>query len=874
MKIPRSTTAAACWLAALLFLPLAAASLRAQMTNPASGTLNPASANTLSWVGTATGGAAADEGTAVDGVTRDYFMLTVAPGDYTNKVIPIRITWPVGAVDYDLVIHKDTVDGPIVTNSGNGAPSTEEAAIINPNNDGTGVFFINVVYFAAPPGVVEASRYTGTARVQTASDVRQATYVKGGITFSPNTPCLAPTSGQAGEPSSRCDFLGNYYIAGIRGVPAGIDLWYFDLRPGSPTYDPLMRNPLYRGQPDAPTANLQMGSVGLEGGGLGGGDVDLAVGFGNYTGPDATGTPTPALAFTSLLAANLPSARSLNLGATFTQNPAGNAAGGVPVNDRQWMEFAGPNTVFLLYRNFGAGVGFVSRSTDGGLTYTGGSTVVGTIPQTGTIDVDQFDGTVYVSGNDGTVRVGLAPDTDVPPDGQPNVGALPLTFTTSQAAPAGGGVDNIFFVTKVADDKRVGNVATGALNGPGTLYSCWSDGRNIFLTHSNDKGGSWATPVRVNDGRETNVCLLPWMETGPVPGSVVVAWFGTPNEANNDNSQWRVFVAQSFNANTNLPTFRQVQASDHIIHASNISLSGLAVGGETPNRNLIDYFQVVFDPLGAAIIGYTDDHNDLQGHTFVARQITGPSINGTGNVLTPVEGSGLAAAIAANKAGTLPGTDAPLLQYPGPNGEQVLDFAQDQDTGLLAVTPTNGPSDIVSIRYTFQDSNAGPQISATLKVSDLSVVPPNAQWRMMFAANSPESTLNASGQYTNGASDDGAQFYLQAVTGANPNQRTYTYGRVQRNFDGSLTYRQVGTARRGFINQANNTIVVTVTSQQLNSAALPMDANGPALAAPNPPVAFGSVLTGLRGTAFSGSGGVTFSDATRGGTQFSITNPF
>ena len=95
-----------------------------------------------------------------------------------------------------------------------------------------------------------------------------------------------------------------------------------------------------------------------------------------------------------------------------------------------------------------------------------------------------------------------------------------------------------------------------------------------------------------------------------------------------DDARWRVYFAQSFNADAPAPTFRIAQASDHSIHASNISLKGLSLTGESPNRNLIDYFQVNFDPQGAAVIGYTDDHNDFDGNTDVARQISGPSIKG------------------------------------------------------------------------------------------------------------------------------------------------------------------------------------------------------------------------------------------------------
>ena len=73
------------------------------------------------------------------------------------------------------------------------------------------------------------------------------------MTFSSNTPIKSPTTTRDGEPSSRVDAQGNYYIMPIRGVPGGVDLWYFDLRPTSTTFDPNMRAPVYRGQPDSPS---------------------------------------------------------------------------------------------------------------------------------------------------------------------------------------------------------------------------------------------------------------------------------------------------------------------------------------------------------------------------------------------------------------------------------------------------------------------------------------------------------------------------------------------------------------------------------------------------------------------------------------------
>src|SRR5205085_11183616 len=105
---------------------------------------------------------------------------------------------------------------------------------------------------------------------------------------------------------------------------------------------------------------------------------------------------------------------------------------------------------------------------------------------------------------------------------------------------------------------------------------------------------------------------------------------------------------------------------------------------------------------------------------------------------------------------------------PGPNGEQVTDFAQDQDSGLLATTPSNNPIDIISIKYASQTLAQGPVITATMTVSDLTVPPPNCTCRMFFAANAPEPGIIAiSGNaYSKGLSDRGDPFYVHAATNA------------------------------------------------------------------------------------------------------------
>ena len=782
--------------------------------DPAAGTLDPTIGTKVTWTGTGTGPASEGEATCVDGVNCDVFTLTVTgqPSDYVGKAIKVDLDWAQGANDFDLVIRKDSVDGPVVGSSGNGAPSSEESTGINPAATGTGVYIVRVVYFAFP---VPVDQYKGTAETVSRPAERPASYLKGGgIQFSPNVTVKAPNTVRDGEPSSRTDFQGNYYIGGIRGVPAGVDLWNIDLNPNSPQYDPLLRNPIYRGQPDSFT-NKDTTQVGADGGG----DIDLAVSFSL-----PAGQMFPTVAFSSLVAANISVGKSIDRGKTFQLNPLGNLTGGPPIDDREWQEFFGANTVFLLYRTIAPVIAFVHRSTDGGFTY-GPGVLVGPSSQVGGIDVNQNDGTVYCFFIDGRVAVGI-PSTP---------GGEPTSYTFHQAASDPFGLRNIFVTGKVAED--------GTPNG--TVYVTYSNGFDVYLVHSTDRGVTWSLPVRVSDV-PGGANVFPWLETGKTPGSVVLTWYGTPNQPfNNDNANWKVYFAQSFNANSANPTFTQVEASDHFIHGSNISTGGLT---GTANRNLIDYFQISVDPQGAAVIGYTDDHNDLDGASFVTRQISGPGLNG-GEISLPNPLPVLTPPTGKNEA------PPPV---PGPDGEQVTDFRQDSRGGGPSDIDVDNALDILSIKYGTSEVEGKTIVSATMKVSLLTALPPNALYRMTFAANAPDSVLSHTGDYTYGLSDRGDQFFMSVTTTA-ANVPTYRYGTAVRESNGAITYTNKGIADSGSFDPAAGTITVNVDLAKFNELLT---------AAGKPVLGPGSPLVGLRGT--SSGGGIT--DNTRGGTMFTIGN--
>jgi len=721
------------------------------------------------------------------------------------------------------------------------------------------------VGYAVTPAVANTDWYKGSAVVQAnTAPARTATYVAGDMKFSPNVTVKAPVSVADSEPSSRTDRRGNFYIGGIRGVPAGVDLWTTDVMA-----DPLMLGYHWQGQPDSFLSTFNSITLGADGGG----DIDIAVGL------PADGS-LPILAYSSPVAANISTGTTANPNKTtgttgsradadakptYLLNPVGNSAGGANVDDRQWMEFFGKDSVYLLYRTISVpATGYIQRSDSAagqpaGFAYQP-ATPLGPTSQTGSIAVDQNDGTVYASFNDGAVFVGLPPRNPAtgavildPATGTP---AAPIKYNTYQAATDPNGVAHIFFPIKVAAD--------------GTAYVAYSNEHNIYLESSTDKGQTWSAPVQVNAPGVSATNAFPWLETGP-SGVVGVVWFGTTDPNNDDAANWRVYYAQTFNAKAAGPAFAQVEAGDHVIHASNIS-----EGGTTgmANRNLLDYFQLSYAPDGSAVIGYTDDHNDFNGHCYVTHQIGGASIVGT--TLTPP----MIPAPVAPTVPPAPGFPVPAFQP----GAQVVDYAGDVSALLLVninglgTNPNPGPAtgtlpsqtgaiDILSVKYASTRSARGPVITATMQVANLASMPPGGMTaRMSFAANAPNAAISPTGDYSFALPDRGDQFYVQATLNA-AGQAAYTYGTTVRLSTGALTNTAVGTADAGAFDPVHNTITVRVSSAKLNALIKP---GTDALGNPHAPIASSSVLAGLRAVTFGAGTSTVAGDETRGGTQYAI----
>ena len=662
---------------------------------PSSGTLSIGNPS-LTFAGGLIFGANLDESTCNENITCETFTLTLAPGDYTGKRIQVDATWLLPANDYDLYVHEGSTAGAVVSSSTSGTTSAERANIaIDPPIVTTAIVYaVRMVAFAVAPGDV----YAGSAALVSIPPPRVATYLPGTLRFSENVALKAPVASSDGEPSLRVDVRGNCYVGGIRGVPAGVDLWRIDLDPTSPNFDPGMQNPTYLGQPDA---FLQQDPEDpTTGGADGGGDIDISVSF------PSSPTATPVVTITSLAAANISSAVSTDRGDNFTLSPA---TAIVPADDRQWNESTGNSRVYLAYRAPIPATGlFVARSDDNGITYpiTGVVSPSGSSP--GYLDVDHASGRIYVSHqNSSALFVGSSSDNG-------------LTWSNNT-------VDNSTQHGVLFDPVKVGT--------DGTVYAAWSDGKNIYLAHSSDGGATFSDKVRVNDNTTYKTNLFPWLEAGSA-GRVCVVWYGSTANVNDDSADWVVLYSQTLDATASHPTFKQQVVSDHVIHGSNISTGGLT---GSANRNLIDYFQVALDPQGAAVIAFADDHNDFDGHTYVTRQLDGTSMDAN-----------------ANGNGMVVPAFPPSLPQPDPEDPEVVDFLHDAVAGLLQPIPTDNPFDVLWIDYDCDSNGSGlPLLIATMKVSDLDPIPPGGNWRINFTANAPGGLSDRGDQFFMRATSSG-----------------------------------------------------------------------------------------------------------------------
>jgi hypothetical protein len=581
-----------------LFLVLALAVSSGFAATPSSGTLTaPAAGQTtsVSFGGGPFTGATPDPA-ACTTLNCDTFTLTVnVPATFYSAnpgyAVHVKINWASTPNDFDLNVND--ASGNTVCSSGQGQTTFEDADC---GQLAAGTYTVQVVGFT----VVNAT-YTGAATVapEPTLSTGQGRYKKSNVTFSaplqlqrPNNAANATgnilTADQDVEPRIVHDVLGNYYVAAIQGVPGGIDVWKSSDSGASFTY---------LGQPDG----LQIGAaLGADGVGLGGGDEDIAV------------SPAGVVYASSLWLGSATQSTSFTGGTTWVSNPF---SSDLPLVDRQWIAPHGNSELYLTTKQLGADLNgtvtlYVAKSFDNGLTWPQVAPVttpeIGVQPgDQGNITVDQNNGNVYTVFIDqrGNI-VWLARSSD---------GGKTWIVKQVFAAPQGTNLANIF--------------PTVAVDSASNVYVVFCNGTNVFLTASTNGGGTWTTPVRVNNGAGSKTAMGPWVSAGG-PGRVNIAFWGTTaSDANSATAQWQVFNAQSRNATSAIPTITQVAATP-VMHVGPICNQGLACAGGT--RNLAEYFAPDIGLNGEALIVYPDDKNTSSpsgaARTFFVKQTGGSTL--------------------------------------------------------------------------------------------------------------------------------------------------------------------------------------------------------------------------------------------------------
>lgn len=146
---------------------------------PAAGSIGPGG-TTVNWVGSATGpggGLPQDEATSCqEGINCDTFTLTVtgtqAQWQTSGGRISVLFTWATPAIDYDMIVRKESngIPGyqaaptgatPADSKIGDSGGSTPlEQVVISPGDSGTGIYYVRAYYFA---GGGPQEQYNGSA---------------------------------------------------------------------------------------------------------------------------------------------------------------------------------------------------------------------------------------------------------------------------------------------------------------------------------------------------------------------------------------------------------------------------------------------------------------------------------------------------------------------------------------------------------------------------------------------------------------------------------------------------------------------------------------------------------------------------------------
>jgi len=421
-------------------------------------------------------------------------------------------------------------------------------------------------------------------------------------------PVQIPQSSGLGEPSIAADSAGRLFVTApqtLGNITGG----------GSPVWNSTNAGASWSA-PVHPTGDP-----------LSGGDTDLAV--------DAANDVFQA----DLWLGNSAMAYSTNHGASFLANEYGHTQ---PGDDRPWLAYSKPaNALYMVYDGIDAvhvaksaplvrpltGVVLAQdtpvipeSAVSVGVSVSGTGTLVRQcVCPPGGIAVDQASGQVYVTyskqnGGSNGGAVGVARSD--------NGG---LTWTR-MSIPGTGSTGSAFDVEY--------NFAPVRVDGNGTVYVAWGEGRNITTdgsgnrvasggvaikyAYSTNHGATWSTPVTLSTSSGT--ATFPTLDVVS-PGVIDVGWYGTaatgdPNLVPSGAS-WNVDFTQVSGASTATPSFTPSVAVSGV-HNGCIQTGGSG-GNLCTDRSLLDFFQLAVSG-GKANVIYTAGDASAGTNLYFTRQ--------------------------------------------------------------------------------------------------------------------------------------------------------------------------------------------------------------------------------------------------------------
>ena len=304
----------------------------------------------------------------------------------------------------------------------------------------------------------------------------------------------------------------------------------------------------------------------------------------------------------------------------------------------------------------------------------------------------------------------------------------------------GGGTWKRFKVADLGAHDPVNIFPELTIDKAGNLYYTWSQTQgaseaapalggeqDIFYEFSTNQGLVWSTPIDLTN-EVGDSAVFPWMVAGDA-GQIDLTFYksntglnsnvaavdakGNPSTCTPDGSTcfanpsvWNVFFSQSQNALNTGPNFKAVQISSEPNHTGQICTGGLgcSAGG---NRNLLDFFTIDFDHLGAANVAWADDNNNFSFDiNRFARQLAGNSVLKSTNISLASSWPITDHSVTDVASDTFNGSGQANGSCPGMD---ILGTREQQSNGILTVTLTlnSAPTSAKAITCSPQSATGG-----------------------------------------------------------------------------------------------------------------------------------------------------------------------